>query len=144
MALTDILNLPQNQLANQVIGFAAARQQVIANNIANIDTPGYRMRDLDVKKFEKALSRAVDRSRRSNASFGALELPSMEALSDTSGQRTSAADDFRGIVFHDDNDRSIEKLTTAMVENYQKQQQAVNILRSQVRLLRAIVAESAQ
>lgn len=144
MAFTDILNLPQNQLANQVIGFAAARQQVIANNIANIDTPGYRMHDLDVAKFEKALSRAVDRSRRSNANFGSIQLPSMEALSDPSGQRTAAAEDFRGIVFHDDNDRSIEKLTTAMLQNAQKQQQAVNILRSQVRLLRAIVAESAQ
>lgn len=144
MALTDILTLPQNQMAGQVISFAAARQQVIANNIANIDTPGYRMRDLDVKKFERALSRAVSRAQRGNGSQGVLDLPNVEDLGDPSAQRTATAGDFRGIVFHDDNDRSVEKLTTAMVENFQKQQQAVNILRSQVRLLRAIVAESAQ
>lgn len=141
MAFMDILSTPTGQMANHMIGFAAARQEVIANNIANIDTPGYRMRDLDIKSFERALSRAVNRSQRSNPNGGPLQLPSVEEIGDSNSR---SAADFRGIVFHDDNDRSIEKLTTSMVENYQKQQQAVNILRSQTRLLRAIVSESAQ
>ncbi len=36
------------------------RQQVIADNIANVDTPGFRARSVD---FETALSRALERGR---------------------------------------------------------------------------------
>ena len=38
------------------LGGLAARQQAIANNIANIETPGYRARKV---KFEEALQSAV-------------------------------------------------------------------------------------
>jgi len=46
-------------LAN-ALNFAAERNKVIANNIANIDTPGFHARDLRVDEFKKMLGRAID------------------------------------------------------------------------------------
>jgi flagellar basal-body rod protein FlgB len=43
-------------LANQAMGLAVRRQTLIASNLANIDTPGYRTQDLD---FEQALKAAM-------------------------------------------------------------------------------------
>ncbi len=39
---------------------AGAKQAAIANNIANVDTPGYRRRDV---RFQELLARAVERGR---------------------------------------------------------------------------------
>ena len=44
------------------------RQQVIADNIANVDTPGFRARSVD---FETALSRALERGRANGGELGA-------------------------------------------------------------------------
>lgn len=41
--------------ASRLLDWTSARQKILASNIANLDTPGYRARDLD---FRSALSRA--------------------------------------------------------------------------------------
>lgn len=43
-------------LADRAMGLAVRRQALIASNLANIDTPGYRTQDLD---FEQALKAAL-------------------------------------------------------------------------------------
>jgi flagellar basal-body rod protein FlgB len=43
------------------VAFTARRHEVIANNIANITTPGYRAKDLSEKKFVEALDDAEGR-----------------------------------------------------------------------------------
>ena len=44
----------------QVVNFAQARHHVLAGNIANLDTPGYRVRDLSVGDFQKRLRQAIE------------------------------------------------------------------------------------
>ena len=44
----------------QVVGFAQARHNVLAGNIANLDTPGYKVRDLSVEDFQKRLDTAIE------------------------------------------------------------------------------------
>lgn len=41
--------------ASRLLDWTAARQKILASNIANLDTPGYQARDLD---FQSALRRA--------------------------------------------------------------------------------------
>ena len=36
----------------QVVNFTEARHNVLAGNIANVDTPGYKARDLSVEDFQ--------------------------------------------------------------------------------------------
>lgn len=43
----------------QVMNFSQARHAVLAGNIANMDTPGYRVRDLSPEKFEAKLKEAL-------------------------------------------------------------------------------------
>lgn len=52
-------------LLERVTDFGQRRHQVLAGNIANIDTPGYKTRDLPMQDFEKALQLAVQ-TRRDN------------------------------------------------------------------------------
>ncbi|MCA8983130.1 MAG: hypothetical protein R3C12_11315 [Planctomycetaceae bacterium] len=52
-------------LLEQVTAFGQKRHQVLAGNIANIDTPDYKTRDLPMQDFERALRLAVQ-TRREN------------------------------------------------------------------------------
>jgi flagellar basal-body rod protein FlgB len=51
--LDDLLNFH-----HQALNLRAHRQEVLASNIANADTPGYKARDID---FKAALAAAVER-----------------------------------------------------------------------------------
>ena len=44
----------------QVVNFTEARHGVLAGNIANLDTPGYRTRDLSPELFQDRLKEAID------------------------------------------------------------------------------------
>ena len=44
----------------EVIGFAQARHEVLVSNVANVNTPGYRVRDLSVDNFQHRLQEAID------------------------------------------------------------------------------------
>src|ERR1700759_2817408 len=44
----------------QVVNFTEARHGVLAGNVANLDTPGYKTRDLSPELFQEKLKEAVD------------------------------------------------------------------------------------
>jgi flagellar basal-body rod protein FlgB len=48
--------IPAFQLLERYLNLASERHQLIVNNMANIDTPGYRTRDID---FRQELQRAI-------------------------------------------------------------------------------------
>ena len=54
----DIVINKSLQHVQQAALFCEARHEVITNNIANVNTPGFKARDLSVKSFEKALARS--------------------------------------------------------------------------------------
>lgn len=47
-------------ILEQVVDFTQARHHVLAGNIANLDTPGYRTRDLSVNDFRSQLRKAIE------------------------------------------------------------------------------------
>jgi flagellar basal-body rod protein FlgB len=49
----------------EVLNFTQARQGVLAGNIANVNTPGYRLRDLSQTAFQEKLKDAIDQARAS-------------------------------------------------------------------------------
>jgi len=57
--LENLLQQTTIPLLEQVAAFGARRHTVLAGNIANIDTPDYRTRDLPVQDFEKAVQAAI-------------------------------------------------------------------------------------
>ena len=69
-----------DQLLNfnhQALNLRAQRQQVLASNIANADTPGYKARDYD---FKSALATAVATPAAAEGSGGAAPAPAPELL----------------------------------------------------------------
>lgn len=64
------------QFHQQALSLRHERQKVLANNIANADTPGFKARDLD---FSKALSSAVQRQ--ADGTGGVLQRTSSRHLS---------------------------------------------------------------
>lgn len=134
MGVVNLTNSLAVDAAYQSASFAFDRQRIFSDNIANIDTPGFKTRDLDASKFNAALSRAIERSKQNNGNEGRLELPSP-------GDDKFGANDLRALVFHDDNNRTVEQLMTGMLENAILQSQTLGLVRTQNNLLRAIISE---
>jgi len=105
---------------------SAARQTVLADNIANGDTPGFIRRDLP---FEQALAAAVQGARRApdRASdlFSAVDL--------------SARFDRSRPARADGNNVDIDREMVALAENSLRYQAASEALAGRIRLLRAAI-----
>lgn len=150
--LQPLLNSTTLPLLKQVAKFAERRQDVLAGNIANIDTPGYRMRDLPVGEFQEALQSAIA-ARRATPSAGltseSLMLPasptsSTELMQDLFPDSLFRADSPREqdhITFQDANNRSVENQFLMMTKNSLMQQFALEIMRGQFEQLQTVISE---
>jgi flagellar basal-body rod protein FlgB len=122
----------------QVVDFAQSRHTVLAGNLANLDTPGYRVRDLSQEGFERQLGEAIRvRDREPTASYaGSASTAKQDAVSNVS-------DRVKGMVYHDEGNVGIEQQVAEMSKNQTRHNVALAILNSQFRLLQAAVSERA-
>lgn len=141
MQLFSLIGNAATDSLEQVLGFTYARQKVMADNVANIDTPGYKMKDLRTEDFDKYMQKALVRSERTNPNIFRLDAPRLDRLEEDASNRHPDAESLRGIVFHDDNDRMAEKLMVKMTQNSQKFSHAASLLRNQINILRAVITE---
>jgi flagellar basal-body rod protein FlgB len=118
----------------QVLGFTEARHEVLVNNLANLDTPGYRMRDLSMTRFQKSLQAAL-------ASRSAGAGSSLESPREDGSPFDAVAATRQHIVFHDGNNRSIERQVVELTKNGMLHRMAAEILASQYQLLHAAISE---
>ena len=138
----DASTLP---VLEQVVSFTQARHGVLAGNIANIDTPGYKSRDLSVQTFQSRLKEAVDARHR------AAESPSYAVNAALAGKPSGTSQDNwqyvretnDDILFHDDHDVNLETQVTEISKNQAQHNLALTIMNAQFRLLRAAVTERA-
>ncbi|MDF1809915.1 MAG: flagellar basal body protein [Phycisphaerales bacterium] len=127
----------------KVFLFAGQRQRIIANNIANIDTPGYQGRDVDPRAFQKMLGDAVE-SRRSKTggSFGDLELDSNGQVEMRGSQMIlNPQTPTEGVLFHDRNQRDLERLMQQLVENASTFRVASDLMRQNTAQLNLAIAQ---
>ena len=61
MLLESLLDRGSLPVLQRVMAFTEARHEVLANNVSNFDTVGYKAKDLSVEEFNDTLSSAVDR-----------------------------------------------------------------------------------
>ncbi|QDU88237.1 Flagellar basal body rod protein FlgB [Pirellulimonas nuda] len=126
----------------QVVNFAEARHGVLAGNIANLDTPGYKSRDLSPQLFQEKLKNAVE-SRRNRPDASEIGSPGLLAA-----PRTERADEFAavseslaGMLRHDGTDVSIENQVAEISKNQSMHNMAVSLLSQQFRLMRSAISE---
>ena len=113
----------------EVMAFAGLRHRYLANNVANVDTPGYRALDLPEARFQRLLAEAVERRRRRGG--GPLALPGEAFVPARSG----------GQLRLDGNDVSLDLELARMSKNAMKFQLAARLLASRLRFLSMVVRE---
>ena len=120
----------------QAAAFSENRQALLAGNIANLDVPGYKTRDLSTDEFQERLRAAIEQVQ--NPSIGRLpgepasQLPAMERVRDVSQQ----------ILYHDGSDVSLEEQVTQISKNQSLHNIAIALMRSQFRNMEVAIRES--
>lgn len=95
----------------------AARQKLVASNLANADTPGYRTRDID---FQHEFRSLID--------GGSPQVVEVTGLP----------------VKNDGNNVSVDREARLLAENALRFNLASNLLRAEIRMLRAAIQEGRQ
>lgn len=142
-------------LLEKVAVFGERRQTALAANIANIDTPNYKRRDLPATDFQRALREAVASghapfdetfSTQSNGQVQATGQANASLSGETSGvfpARLFQAVDAGSpsLTFQDNNNRSVENEMMEMTKNGLMQSFAIELMNTQFGMLMAAIRE---
>jgi flagellar basal-body rod protein FlgB len=151
--------------------FTQRRHEVLAGNMANLDTPDYRAKDLQVDRFQEALADSIHAARNPSPGYALPNLitdssPLGMPLATSQPLRKSGGGDFatlakvlspgdrddfavgprnamEPIVLHDGSDVSLEQQVTKISKNQSLHNLAIATMRSQFGLLRAAITERA-
>ncbi len=132
----DIFNSTTIPALREVLNFAQARHGILAGNIANIDTPGYRVRDLSVETFQQRLKEAIE-SRHTPSHHVSEGM----VADDPSDAMHEVRESMKNILFHDGSDVALEQQVTELTKNQMMYNMAITIISNQFRLLQTAVSE---
>jgi len=120
--------------------FMSARQRLLATNLANAETPGFRPVDVDPRAFQGALREALDEGRLDGQ--GRLACDESAPVSFDGGDIELKPEVLAdNILFHDGNDRSLERLMQRMTENVYAFRAASQLMRNQFELINTAIRE---
>jgi flagellar basal-body rod protein FlgB len=114
----------------KMLGFIQARHQMLVENVANVDTPGYKTRHLDTQKFQDSLKEAFEQRRETNSSE--FKMPSSDQFhqqADGSMEFKPTTTPVENILFHDDTNMRIEQQMSKLAENAMMQENVAELLR---------------
>ncbi len=142
MSLSSIFNTTTIPVLEQVVNFTEARHGVLAGNIANVDTPGYRTRDLSPEKFQERLKKAIAaRDSSPTTTYGSAQRYGALSVGQATDPFRDVQQSLDNILFHDESNVSLEQQVTEISKNQLEHELAVSIMSSQFRLLRAAITE---
>lgn len=145
--LSSLFQSSSLPVLEQVVNFTEARHGVLAGNIANIDTPGYKTRDLSPELFQKNLKEAVETRRNPDLhKYEGDPFSSPVEVNRVRQENERAAfakvrGSMKSILRHDLVDVSMEEQVNEIVKNQQQHNFAIGIMSAQFRLLRAAITE---
>ena len=113
----SLLNTPLMNLLGRALDLTAERQELVSQNIANIDTPGYHARDID---FGSELQRALAAGDESTATPMVREVPGL-------------------VERPDGNNVSIDRESLLMAQNQLQFQTEASLLRSEFNRLQLAI-----
>ena len=120
MFIERLTNQTSAPILEKMLQFTSKRQELITENIANVDTPGYLQKDLDLRGFQGSLqeyARIRDRS-------GPLAVGMHD-------QEMEVKNPAIGMLLHDGNNRSMEMLQSDMAKNGLMHNMLIELLRKQ-------------
>lgn len=140
--MMNFLNSTTVPALEQTAIFSQARHAVLAGNLANLDTPDYRSRDLSVNRFQEALAESIQRQQNPSARLlAAGETPGIVATDSRFDSAPRAA--MQEVVYHDGSDVGLEHQVTQIAKNQHMHNLAVALMRNQFGVLQAAISERA-
>lgn len=138
-----VMNSGAMPALERMLQFTAQRHGVLADNIANLSTPYFKARDLSPENFQKALGEAIDRRRQQpNPVAGELELRDTRQLKFGRDRMDVKARDLNeNILFHDENNRDLDRTMQRLAENTLAHNTAIELMRSELALLETAIRE---
>jgi flagellar basal-body rod protein FlgB len=139
--IDGVTNAGAIPVLERLMQFAGQRHRLIAHNVANIDTPDFRPLDVSVEAFQEQLGEAVDR-RRAAGGKGRLPLRDTPQVSaDRGGLVLHPEAMGANVLFHDRNDRDVERIMQELVENFMTFRVAADLLKSRFDLINTAIRE---
>ena len=133
MTTPDLFAGTSIPVLGEVLNFAQARHTVLAGNVANVNTPGYRLRDLNEGEFQQRLKEAISRSEPSTSS----SLADAEPGDPMREVRAS----LENLLYHDDTNIDLEKQVAEMTKNHLLHNFALTVMTDQFTLLQTAISE---
>lgn len=130
MFVMDVSTSSSISMLEKTLAFNEARQKMLATNIANISTPGYRTQQLDVASFQSALREASNRRNRNPDEPFRLERTD-EFQTGPNGQLTVSPSEepVENLLFKDGTNASIERQMSQLAETAMTHQVATELLK---------------
>jgi flagellar basal-body rod protein FlgB len=130
MFIDRLFKQDSTPVLEQLLQFTTARSQVLAEDVVNVDTPGYKSKDLNLAAFQKLLAERIDDAR--------SRPPGSENFSDMQFDLKSPAG---GILFHDGSNKSMEQLESDQSKNALMHNLAIELLRKQFATMQMALRE---
>lgn len=143
MLIADLANAGSLPVVSEMMRFTARRQELIAHNIANLETPDFRQVDALPDSFQRALAAAVGQRRRTGNASGPLRpFETREIDRSASGELVLRPKSTSGgILFHDRNNRDLEGLMQHLAENGMAFRAAADLYRRENDLIRTAISQ---
>ncbi|WP_432799450.1 flagellar basal body rod protein FlgB [Poriferisphaera sp. WC338] len=127
----------------RLVQFTGERHRVLTNNIANLDTPYFKPRDMNPKEFQAEMRRAIGQRRRQvDPLSGALAVRDTRHIDFRSDGITSKAGPMNeNIMFHDNNNRDLEVTMKDLAENTMAHNAGIELLKNEFEMLKMAIRE---
>src|SRR5688572_25132912 len=134
--LPDLFSSTTIPVLGEVLNFAQARHTVLAGNVANVNTPGYRLRDLSQTAFQQQLKEAIALSK-----HPAEPVSPGLAGSEPGGSLRQVRASLENLLYHDDTNIDLEKQVAEMSKNHLLHNFALTVITDQFQLLQTSISE---
>lgn len=129
MLISDVTSGGAFPMLEKTLAFNEARLRMLATNIANVTTPGYRAKQLDAAAFQKALREASDARERRDGRFELAETRQFRADRQGFLEVTPTEEPVENLTFQDGTNASIEKQMAALAQTAMLSQMAAELLK---------------
>ena len=139
--LSTMFNRGSVPALEAMMQFSSARHKAIANNVANVETVGYKAMDVDVAGFEKALAQAFHEQHRTPT--GVFEMPATRGVRPTAdGLRFRTVESREaGILRHIENNVDLDIEMGKLAKNGGLHNLAASLLAHQFSMMREAISE---
>jgi flagellar basal-body rod protein FlgB len=126
----------QIDILAQTAAFAEARHGLLAGNVANLDTPGYKTRDLSLENFQARLKEAIEQAAQPHEPLS----PGLPRLAEGDPMR-DVKETMKSILYHDQSDVGLEEQVMELANNQLLHNMAITLLNQQFRQLQTAISE---